>query len=711
MSQGNDRYRLLIDNMPDAFGHHRIILDEQGNPVDYEYLDVNSAFVEMMGLDQDKVIGKRVTEVLPGIRDNDFDWIDIYGKVALTGESTRFQDYIQLLERWYDVSVYSEQTGFFVTIFRDISDLKQAEEDLIEQKNLLEGIIDGIPDVLALQHPDHTIERYNQAGYQLLNMTREEVQGKKCFELIGRSRACDQCATARALESKKIENQEIFIPELDIHLDCYSNPILDQDGNVIKIVEQLRDITEQKEQEKLLIESEERFQKMLSLVPDMISIQDSEMNIVYSNWNGFAAVPEEKRVLNTKCYKTYRDLEEICPDCKAKAVLITKESLQMETKLPGGRWVDLRVIPILDGNNNVELFVEWVKDITQCKKAEDQILYLAYHDKVTGLYNRTYLEEEIKRVDTKGQLPISIIMADLNGLKLINDTYGYFTGNELLKCTAEILENTCQKEDIIVRWGGDEFVILLSQTTIEKALDICKKIYDECKKTYVKGVPVPISLGAAQKNSKDKHLSEALKEAEDNMHKHKLTESRSGKSAVLKALLKTLEAKSFETEAHTRRMQNVALKIGNNIGLSHSELKRLEILIKLHDIGKINIPGEILIKKGALTAEEWELMKEHPETGYRIACSTEEFAHVAEDILAHHERWDGSGYPRGLKGKEIPLLARITSIADAYEVMTNGRPYKKALLQEDVVEELKKCAGTQFDPEMVEVFLSILREL
>lgn len=210
------------------------------------------------------------------------------------------------------------------------------------------------------------------------------------------------------------------------------------------------------------------------------------------------------------------------------------------------------------------------------------------------------------------------------------------------------------------------------------------------------------------KASANKNLTDVLKEADENMYRQKLTEKEQIKSRVLKGLVKNLETKSFETASHYAVMQTVAQNIGRKKGLSESQLNRLKMLIPLHDIGKINIPEGILTKKDPLTAEEFKIIKKHPETGYRIVLATEEFAPVAEDILAHHERWDGSGYPHGKKGKTIPLLARITTIADAYEVMVSGRPYKKALPRNDVIAELKKGAGTQFDPELVEIFLWIL---
>lgn len=307
-------------------------------------------------------------------------------------------------------------------------------------------------------------------------------------------------------------------------------------------------------------------------------------------------------------------------------------------------------------------------------------------------------------------MPIGVIMADLNGLKLVNDTYGHAAGDMMLDAAADVLRKSCRKEDIIARWGGDEFVILLPQIRADDKSAVCKRIKDRCSQAYVENLQLSMALGLSVMESTEKGLEKTLKEAEDYMYQQKLAQVRSDRGTVLNDLLKTLGEKSFETEEHTRNMQHVALKIARKAGLSDSELSRLNLLITLHDIGKINLPREILTKKGPLTADEWEIIKKHTEMGYRIAIAKVEFAHLAEDILAHHERWDGSGYPHGLQGKEISLLARITSIADAYEVMANGRPYKKAMPEEKIIAELQRCAGTQFDPVLVEILLSVLDE-
>lgn len=349
-----------------------------------------------------------------------------------------------------------------------------------------------------------------------------------------------------------------------------------------------------------------------------------------------------------------------------------------------------------------------VRDVTNEKEAEKEIRYMSYHDRLTGLYNRHYLEKEMAMFNQGPNIPMAIIMADLNGLKLVNDSYGHQKGDEVLKAAAEILKQSCRDNDIIARWGGDEFIILLPGSSEEAAQLVCKRINDNSSDVTVGSIPVSIATGIACSKDNILNPEDLLREAEDSMYKIKLTESRSTKSSVLQALLRTLAEKSFETEVHTMRMQEIARAIGINLNLPNAELSRLELLITLHDIGKINISEEILTKKESLTSEEWEIIKKHPEIGFRIAKATDNFSHVAEEILSHHERWDGTGYPRGLKGEEIPLLARITSVADAYEVMSNGRPYKLAMTTEDIVNEFMNCSGKQFDPELVSIFLTLI---
>jgi HD-GYP domain-containing protein (c-di-GMP phosphodiesterase class II) len=220
--------------------------------------------------------------------------------------------------------------------------------------------------------------------------------------------------------------------------------------------------------------------------------------------------------------------------------------------------------------------------------------------------------------------------------------------------------------------------------------------------------PICFALGVATREDGDQEFEVVLREAEHMMYQDKPLDSRSARSSMIVFFQKVLDEKSAETMEHGRRMQDLVKEIGNRLGLSSVEQREMNLLAVLHDIGKIAIPTDILMKPSCLTKNEWEMMKRHPEIGERIARSVPDLVSIAEAILAHHERWDGTGYPQGLAEKQIPLFSRILAIADAYDVMINGRVYKKAINHREAVEEIKNCAGTQFDPELVKPFVEAL---
>ncbi len=344
-------------------------------------------------------------------------------------------------------------------------------------------------------------------------------------------------------------------------------------------------------------------------------------------------------------------------------------------------------------------------DIDERKKAEEEILYLSYHDKLTGLFNRAYFEAELKRLDDEGLLPISIIMGDLNGLKMANDVFGHATGDRLLKTMADIFVKAAEDKGSVSRIGGDEFAIILPSATVDFANAIVTKIKNACKNVAADIIQPSVALGVGVKEHPDQDVDMLYKQAENMMYNNKLVESQSTRSSIISSLRKTLEEKTHETEAHGQRLRSHAMAIGKIIGLHDNQLNELELLALLHDIGKIAIPDSILEKKGKLTEDEWVIMRKHCEIGYRIAVSTPELAMVANGILHHHERWDGGGYPQALKEKEIPLSSRIIAVADAFDAMTSDRPYHRAIPQEEAVKELERCAGTQFDPKIIEIFI------
>lgn len=353
-----------------------------------------------------------------------------------------------------------------------------------------------------------------------------------------------------------------------------------------------------------------------------------------------------------------------------------------------------------------------VRDITERKNAEARIYEMSMHDNLTGLNNRNYFENELKRYENGiGDLSnFAMVICDLDGLKLVNDTLGHSVGDEYLCAVANILRSCFSEQDVIARIGGDEFGILMNNTSLEEI----KKIKININKNieYInknnKLIPVSISFGYEMYKEEYKDLKEMFKEADNYMYREKLHHHQSAKSEIIQVLMKMLEARDFITEGHGDRLQELASELAESAGMSDNEIKDMSLLAQFHDIGKVGISDAILFKPDKLTQEEAIEMRKHTEIGYRIAQSSPDLMHISDWIFKHHEWWNGEGYPFGLKGEDIPIQCRILSIIDAYDAMTNDRPYRKALEKETAIAELKRCAGIQFDPILVDKFIDIL---
>lgn len=371
------------------------------------------------------------------------------------------------------------------------------------------------------------------------------------------------------------------------------------------------------------------------------------------------------------------------------------------------RWLKMQVTPFASqGSGRAVVAVE---DITERKEMEERVKYLSMHDALTGIYNRAYFEMMLARYDNQAYLPVGIIMCDINGLKLVNDTLGRETGDVLLLTTSRILLESFSHDAVIARIGGDEFVILLTNTSRREVELGCECIRHQLTRYNAdsKCAALSLSLGFSLAETSIGTLNDYLKEAENEMYHQKLHSGQSARSAIVNTVMKLLEARDFITEGHADRLQDVVAELGSAIGLSESKIADLRLLAQFHDIGKVGIPDYILFKPGPLTAEEFEIMKSHSEIGYRIARCSPDLTMIADQILKHHEWWNGGGYPLGLKGNSIPLECRILTIADAYDAMTSDRPYRKGMPHQAALSELRRCAGKQFDPELVNAFVRI----
>ncbi len=366
------------------------------------------------------------------------------------------------------------------------------------------------------------------------------------------------------------------------------------------------------------------------------------------------------------------------------------------------RYFEVRFIKISD-----EEVLALVRNITEDKKYLKRIENLSYRDQLTGMYNRRFYVEKLNQLDCENNLPLAIIMLDVNGLKLTNDAFGHLSGDELLISVAKVIEKYTITSDVIARVGGDEFIILLPKTTSDEVINFIDNVQVDIQEIYVANVPASVSMGWAMKEDSAESITDIFVKAENNMYQKKLTESQSMRHKVIQIILETLNAKNEREKIHSENVSKISKEIGKAMNMDYEMLKEIEIAGLMHDIGKIAVDDSILNKDGPLTETEYRIMKKHSENGYQILKSVDAYSSFAEYALSHHEKWNGSGYPMGLEGDEIPLISRIIAVADAYEAMTSNRPYRKAMKHEEAIIEIVKYSGIQFDPDIVEVFLKV----
>lgn len=391
-----------------------------------------------------------------------------------------------------------------------------------------------------------------------------------------------------------------------------------------------------------------------------------------------------------------------------------KEIVQEETvrKRRDGSLIDVQIIayPIIVDNHIVGTYAVY-RDISERKAAERQLEYLTYHDALTGVYNRGYFDRRIEYISKNAPGAYGVIVFDVDGLKLVNDSFGHAAGDKLLQTAVNLIRAVAPSEAIIARMGGDEFSLLLphaSEEGLQKIITLLQNNINEFNLAHPE-FSVSLSMGYAL-SELGINITEALHEADSRMYKEKLHRSQSTRSAIVKTLMRALHARDYITEGHADRIQGMIEQLAQKLGIPNFKIQDLRLFAQFHDLGKVGIPDSILFKPGPLTIKELDVMRRHSEIGYRIAISSPELNHIADWILKHHEWWNGQGYPIGLSGLEIPLECRILAICDAFDAMVSERPYRKAMPVLAALAEIEQCGGTMFDPEIAKIFVSMIKE-
>lgn len=597
--------------------------------------------------------------------------------------------------------------------------------DLKEIERLFRLITENITDTVWITDLNLKIKYISPSVTKLLGFTLEELQSMPIEQNIT-PKSCK-----KVLDTiKKVSFQDIILHSnkplfVNLELEFYKKDgttfweeivgtlIRNKFGIPQEILFIGRDISQREKAEEELIRLNELNINLLVNSPNPIAVLNADGSIKYLNpsfekMTGFllTEVAGIKPPFPWWVKENYKETSEFLkkvPDGTAN-----RSEIHYQTKDGRKIWVLINN-SIQKIGDKVQYYITNIIDITDKKNAQDKLEYLSFHDSLTSLYNKAYFDEEIKRLGKSRKIPLSIIFGDANNLKLVNDVFGHNKGDELLKKVSKVLQKCCRKEDIISRWGGDEFAIILPDTNLSTANNIIERIKIACHLESDGKYPVSIALGAAVKETEDDDINIIFKTAEDNMYRKKMIERKSMASSVFSFFVTALFERRLEDEDHTERLKNYINKLGMHLNLSEKQIKELTMLAKFHDIGNIAISEKVLEKTGKLADEDWDAIRRHPEIGCKIAESFTEISSICEFILSHHEYWNGEGYPRKLQGSAIPFISRIIAIADAYDVMINGTTYKAAVSKSDAIVELEKYAGTQFDPELVEKFIEVVK--
>ena len=721
LRESEERFKMLFDKAP--LGYQS--LDEEGY-----FLEINQKWLDIFGYRKDEVIGKWFGDFLaPEYRDafkNRFPIFKAQGYIHSEFEMLRKSGEKMFIA--FDGKIgYANDGAFQQThcILKDITVEKELSRELAESRELMQAIIENTTDAIYVKDLEGKYLLVNHAVEQVTGKSKSLLLGQDDFTLFPATEAEIIMAADREIckegTTKTLEEIGTDATGKPNFFSSTKGPIRDQENNVIGIFGIARNITDQKELEIQIEQERKLMQATLISVGDGVITCDIHGNVQFMNpvaerltgWSQAAANGQPIEEI----FKIYNELTGEKSESITRLVFETGSIVGLAnhtvliSKQGDQRPIEDCAAPIIMENGEIIGVVIVFSDFSEKRKRMEEIEFLSYHDYLTGLYNRRFFEEELRRHDVSRNFPISIVMGDVNGLKLVNDSFGHLTGDEILKKAAEMIMKVCRADDIVARLGGDEFVVLLPRAGEEDAAGLIKRVQEELIDENISGIPLSVSFGQATKTKEGDSLAEILKDAEDHMYRHKLYESTGARSRTVDLIINTLYAKNHREMLHSQRVGALSASIAACMDYPTDDVNQIKTAGLMHDIGKIGVEDSILNKTEPLTPEEWEEIVKHSEIGYRILSSVPEFSEIANFVLEHQEKWDGTGYPRGLKGNEISQEARIIAVADSYDAMTGERSYGRVYSQEEAVEELLRCSGTQFDPVIINAFIESLHSV
>ena len=854
MIQEKDQYHLLIENLPDGFAYHKMVLDSSGKPLDYVFLEVNSSFETLTGLSRENIIGKKVTEVYSGIKSLGFDWIDIYGKVAATGQSIHFQQYFELAEYWYEITAYSDQPGYFAVVFHDITENKKAEEELRQREKNFFTLVENTPDMvvrfnLDLQHIYCNAAVEHQLGvpvhgfigktfleidgsppeqlksmHQLLQKaleTGEEQQTEQSFPLPSgqkyfqtrivperdeKGRIESLLAVTRDITKLKqteetlkksiqllrdtgemakvggweldLSTKEVLWTEevyrihgiepghkikLEEALNFYtpeSRPALEEalkkvaetgepydlesffipsgskdriwvrsigravysDGKITKLAGTFQNIDKYKRAEVALQESDKIFKLFMENSPNYVFFKNDKIQAIRLSRN-------YEKMLGKPMHELLgKTMDDLFPSDLAKSmiaddlrVLNEGKQVTVEEELNGRFYTTIKFPILVKGKPRY--LAGYTTDITEHKQAE--LLILVQRDLSLAISFSHQLDKalsqcldtmlQLSEMDCGGIYLIDQASGDLNLICHRNLSPAFIKSVSHYKADSTFARLVLQGKPLFTRYSDlfspDEvnkaekllsFAILpliFEQRVIGCINLASRKLEDvsQLNREMLKTAATLMGEGITRLK-----IEEELKETNQKLQK--------AIKNTIQAMALILEKRDPYTAGHQERVAELACAIAEEISLPKDKIEGLYMAGIIHDIGKINVPTEILSKPGRLSEIELSLIQTHPQVGSDILKEMELPGGFSAIVLQHHERMDGSGYPSGLSGDNILLEARILAVADVVEAMASHRPYRPALGIDKALEEISQNKDILYDPKVVDVCLRLFRE-
>ena len=557
---------------------------------------------------------------------------------------------------------------------------------------LIKLLIENFPFGMWIEDKEKKISTVNLKFLELFNCEKEKILGKTFYNL---------------LEEKKYKKEEFKINDyLEIRiynkkniLNCKKIEVLDRDKNIIGKVG--------------IVDCEKNcyLKNVINAIPYIISYKDINGNLTGCNkaFEKFVG-RDELNLLGEKYKENCLEKELVLEIANKDGNNLKKKNKRLyEIQYENNKVMKVEKFPLKDSEGKIIGVVGLSEDISEDKKFQNKIIEESYKDKTTGLYNRNYFEKIAVEIDKNFNGKLILIMGDSDALKLVNDSLGHLEGDRYLRDLSRIILEVVNKRGDVIRWGGDEFIILIPNATIEDAKEVTERINYLCRNNDSSPIPISLSMGYSYREENNKTLDKMIEEAENEVYKEKLIKSEKTKKRLFEYIQKSLMEKCCESEEVRKRKHILIQKICEELNLTKKEIEDIQLASDLCSIGMIAIPDNIAKKNiDELTDKESEILKTHPDKGYRIVKSYPEIAKVSKIILTHHEDYNGKGYPLGLAGEDIPLGARMIRIIEDYNYYLK---FDNKITKKDIEIKIKSQSYEKYDPKLVKVFLKVISEM